>query len=92
MDGAALLAQAREGRVRALAAKRARRAAAFQPVDAVFASDTFGGGSPPYRLDAWHLRSPQNSAPAATHPGTDLPWYRPGFAGGEGALQKGALA
>lgn len=42
VDGAALLAQAREGRVRALAAKRARRAAAFQPVDAVFASDTFG--------------------------------------------------
>ena len=37
-----LLALARAGRIRALATcKGARRAAAFRPVDAVFASDTF---------------------------------------------------
>ncbi|WP_347313496.1 hypothetical protein [Defluviimonas sp. SAOS-178_SWC] len=41
-DGAALLAQARAGRIRALAAcKPARRLAALKPVEAVWASPSF---------------------------------------------------
>ncbi|SEW19225.1 hypothetical protein SAMN05444851_2015 [Aliiroseovarius sediminilitoris] len=42
VDGAALLAQARAGRIRALAAcKPARRLAALKPVEAVWASPSF---------------------------------------------------
>lgn len=42
VDGGALLAQARAGRIRALASTKAtRRAIALPPVDAIYASDSF---------------------------------------------------
>lgn len=39
--GAELLAKARDGRLAALAAKAARRAAAFQPIDAILIDPAF---------------------------------------------------